>query len=77
VNERFEHTPAMLVIFKLVEARARGREQDDVSGPRRLGCDLDSALKGAGTLDSHASVNLVRDFVSRCTYQQRQNRPFM
>jgi hypothetical protein len=44
MDERFENTPAMLVIFKLVEACTGGCQQDDVSSTRGLRRGFNSAL---------------------------------
>ena len=47
-DQLLEHAAAMLVIFELIEARTRRREQHDVARPRALRRQLDGAVERAG-----------------------------
>src|SRR3981189_1923103 len=66
----------MFVIFKLIEAGARGREQNDVTGLRRVRGDFDRTLVGSGTFDGDAAVNLLFDLVRSGSDEERQDRFF-
>src|ERR1700730_5288644 len=66
----------MLVILKLIEARARRRQQDNVSSPRYPRRDFNSAVESPRMLYLHTSINLAGGFVGGCANQQRQDCPF-
>src|SRR5581483_2104733 len=58
----FEHAPAVLVVFELVEAGAGGGEEDDVAGSGRFGSLFDCHLEGTGTQDVGGARDLRFDF---------------
>src|SRR5882757_7009513 len=52
-DQVLEDTSAMLVVFELVKASARRREQDDVTGTRGARCTFDCTVESIVARDSH------------------------
>ena len=73
VNELLENAAAMFVIFKLVEAGACGREQDNVAGLRRARSDFHRAMQCPRTFDGDAAGDLAFDFLGGSADEQGKN----
>jgi len=65
MHKLFENAAAMLIVLKLVEAGARGGQQNNVSSARSVSGGVDGALESSGLLDGDAARNLLFDFVRR------------
>jgi hypothetical protein len=63
--EFLESAPAMLVIFKLVEAGAGRREQYRIAFSRAFVGQLDGPIQRAGVYEMHSAFQLRGDFF-RC-----------
>src|ERR1700751_722290 len=74
-NQLLKHATPMFVVLKLVKARASWRQQDDVTGMRRVERHVHRLFQCARTLDRYAAFDLLCNFVGRCANQQRENRP--
>src|ERR1700719_1134274 len=62
LDQFFKNASAMLVILKLVEARACRREQHNIATPRSLRGDFHGAFQSAGTLERDAAGDLLFNF---------------
>ena len=73
-DELFEDASALLVILKLVEARAGGRQQNGVAGLRASAGDFHGARQRLRALDGNDAGELRFDLVRRAADQQRHAR---
>src|ERR1043166_7745552 len=71
-NEFLENAPPVFVILKLVKARAGRREQNNVTGMRRVKRGVHRVFQGAGSPDRHAASDLLFNLVGSRADQQRE-----
>src|SRR5271156_904543 len=60
-DEVLEDLPALLIVFKLIEAGAGGREQNDFAGLRGVGCFGYGRVERAGINDGRRSFDMSDD----------------
>jgi hypothetical protein len=72
-HQFLESVPAMLVIFKLIEAGAGWCEQYRIAFSRSFVGQFDGPIQRAGVYEMHSAVQLRSDFF-RCRANE-QNRP--
>src|SRR5205085_4597156 len=70
LDELAEPLPALLVVAKLVEARARGREEHGVGGLRRVTCFDNRPVQGAGLVQWDAGAAKGGRDLGRCRPDQ-------
>src|SRR5690348_4941259 len=61
-DQFLENAAAMLVIFELIEAGARGRQQHGIALPCAFVRARDRALERAGAFERHRAAELRGDF---------------
>src|SRR5580698_2017030 len=72
-HKLLKHSPAMLVILKLVEAGTPQRQHHHVAGPRRQRSSFHRPFQCPRALYGHAARNLLFDFVRRRANQKSKN----